>query len=652
VPSPHRRPSIAARRTSAPGAIICRRLADSFAGLLVLAFLGGEVLAQGWYAGDAAATASADVTNGYAGWATATAQSASSTPGSWGPPAAYGYGYPPQGQDGAEMNPFPRAVTWSRRPPAIPPHVQHAPQTQASATAWDSRFARTPAGYGPPHGQYSAGQYPTGQYPTGQYPTARYSTGQYSTGQYPTGQYPTGQYATGQYSTGQYAWGSPGHQAAAQAPSAYQPAPYQVGPHQPAYPVADAASAATPPAAVQSVAFQPAAYQQQPAAQQAGPYAGPADGVFAPPPAPPGAGFGPGFEPVAPAPTVEARSEVKLPGNEEILARVGPDVILMGDVLPDVEHALKEALKGKTPPPDDEMSKIKIGWIRGRLKGVIQVRQVLVYVRQQFQDDEAKYREIRKTMADAFEKKHVKSLIEQHKEKGVTCRADLERRSFELFGGPFSRVRETFIDQSICYSFVNTKLPKDEEVSHADALAHYQAHEAEYEFPAKARWEQIMVEYGPGKRTRDEAWRIIAQCGNAIIGGAPFAAMARQHSDDSLSAKNGGAQDWIGQGSLVLEKLDAALFDPQLPVGTLSPIIEDGKAFYIIRVTERRAAGKTPFAEAQREIKEKLKKERHEEKRRQFMEQICKQVPVHNVFEEQHPPPPPAPSRPQRGEDE
>jgi peptidylprolyl isomerase len=220
----------------------------------------------------------------------------------------------------------------------------------------------------------------------------------------------------------------------------------------------------------------------------------------------------------------------------------------------------------------------------------------------------------------------------------------LEKRSLELFGVSFRRVRESFIDQTIGASFLSQALPnKDEEISHADALGYYKEHESEYEVPAKARWEQITVKYGAGKHTRDEAWRIIAQCGNAIIGGAKFDAMARQHSEDAISAKDGGAQDWIGQGSLVQEKLDAALFDPKLPVGTLSPIIEDGDAFHIIRVVERRWAGKISFAEAQKEIKEKLKKERQDAKRREFIDKIKQQVPVRNVFEEENPAPPPRP---------
>ncbi len=602
----------------------------------VLVFLGlmrGNALAQGWYTGNASGATAAGGTNSYAGWASATAQDGSPTPGGWGqqarqtpyaqPNSAYGYGYPGSRNAVADAAEVPRAVTWSRRPPPISPQVQYLPQPGTPMPgAWDPRVAQAPLRYATGAGQNPGGQNPGGRYGAGQYgvPSPAYPS-------YPSVPYPTA-----------------GYQPAPNQPVGYQPVPAQSAPNPaPAY----------QPIPYQPRPIQPAAYQQQPAASQPAQDTAPAGGAFAPPPLPPqGGAVAAGPEPAAPQPAAEAPTGGKLPRNEEILAYVGPDVILMGDVLPEVEHALKQALKGKTPPSDDEMDKIKIGWIRGRLKGVIEVRQVLVYVRQQFKDDESKYRDIRKQMGEAFEKKHVKTLIEQHKDKGVTCRADLEQRSVELLGGPFTRVRENFIDQTICYSFINQKLPKDEEISHADALAHYQSHEADYEFPAKARWEQITVKYSPGKHTRDEAWRIIAQCGNAIIGGARFDAIARQHSEDLLSAKNGGAQDWIGQGSLVCEKLDAALFDPRLPVGTLSPAIEDGDAFHIIRVVERRTAGKTPFAEAQKEIKEKLKKERQDEKRSEFMDTIRKQVPVRNVFEEQNPAPPPSPARPQRSDDE
>ena len=66
--------------------------------------------------------------------------------------------------------------------------------------------------------------------------------------------------------------------------------------------------------------------------------------------------------------------------------------------------------------------------------------------------------------------------------------------------------------------------------------------------------------------------------------GAPFPEIARSGSD-GVTASDGGARDWTTQGSLVSKKLDEALFG--LPVGELSPILEDEYGLHIVRVTER-----------------------------------------------------------------
>jgi len=328
-----------------------------------------------------------------------------------------------------------------------------------------------------------------------------------------------------------------------------------------------------------------------------------------------------GYPPAAPS---------KLPRNEEILAYVGPDVVLMGDVLPEVEHLLKQVQKEKGPIPENQIDDVRKHWIRQRLKGAIEIRQILVAVRQKLPEEQ--YQKIRSQMQDVFEKKQVKQYMERFK---LTDRSELSRRAVELLGVPISRAREDFVDQVVAASFIQQSLPKDEEPSHAETLAYYQLHARDFEFPAKARWEQLRIDYDKKKRTRDEAWQLITQLGDAMLGGAPFAEIARRYSDDPFSAKDGGAHPWIRQGSLVAEKVDAALFT--LPVGTLSPIIEDQDAFHIIRVIERQAAGKTPFEEAQREIKEKIKKQKADQKRREIIENIRKQVHVLNLYEEQFP---------------
>jgi parvulin-like peptidyl-prolyl isomerase len=61
-------------------------------------------------------------------------------------------------------------------------------------------------------------------------------------------------------------------------------------------------------------------------------------------------------------------------------------------------------------------------------------------------------------------------------------------------------------------------------------------------------------------------------------------------------------------GALQAAAIDEALFT--LQVGQMSPILDAGPTFHIVRVLERRDAGRKPFSEVQGDIREKLKDER------------------------------------------
>ena len=111
-----------------------------------------------------------------------------------------------------------------------------------------------------------------------------------------------------------------------------------------------------------------------------------------------------------------------------------------------------------------------------------------------------------------------------------------------------------------------------DEIPHADLIAWYQNHLDEYEFPAKARFETLTVKIGL-KRSRSEAWDMLAAMGNEVLGGRPFADVAKARSEGP-TAYQGGGFDWTGQGSLASKKLDEAIFS--LPVGELSAIIDEG----------------------------------------------------------------------------
>ncbi|MEM8865728.1 MAG: peptidylprolyl isomerase, partial [Planctomycetota bacterium] len=86
-----------------------------------------------------------------------------------------------------------------------------------------------------------------------------------------------------------------------------------------------------------------------------------------------------------------------------------------------------------------------------------------------------------------------------------------------------------------------------------------------------------------------------------------FVSLAKAKSH-GFTASDGGQHDWTTQGSLTAERVDEALFS--VAVGEMSPILESDRGFHIVRVLDRKLAGRTAFTEVQDEIRKKILKGR------------------------------------------
>ncbi len=90
---------------------------------------------------------------------------------------------------------------------------------------------------------------------------------------------------------------------------------------------------------------------------------------------------------------------------------------------------------------------------------------------------------------------------------------------------------------------------------------------------------------------------------------ADFAALAKANSSDTYSATKGGdlgSFPKTGKGAMVPPFSDAAF---SMKPGEISDVVESQFGFHIIKVTERKAAGTTPFEEAKEDIRKRLLQE-------------------------------------------
>ena len=345
------------------------------------------------------------------------------------------------------------------------------------------------------------------------------------------------------------------------------------------------------------------------------------------------AGFGPpGFQP----PPVEAQHDVSAghPSNAiqqpigpaalegtQIIARVGPEIILAGDILAAV-NSIMEANRDRIPETAWDRQRLII--MQQLLKRMIDSKLVVVDALRNIPADNLP--QIEKQVNDQFDKSRVKQLMEDAKVNNLAELAVILRKN----GSSIELQRRSFFEHSMTSQWIRQKTGDDEAVSHDAMLEYYNEHIADYEIVAKARWEQLTARLDK-HGTRAEARQAIVAMGNdVLVRGTPLADVARKRSQGT-TASNGGARDWTTKGTLVSTELDRAIFS--LPLNKLSTILEDQTGFHIVRVVERVEAGRKPFRNAQVEIEEQIKLDRRKSNLEEYFSKLRDEIHVWTIFD-------------------
>ena len=355
-----------------------------------------------------------------------------------------------------------------------------------------------------------------------------------------------------------------------------------------------------------------------------------------------------GATPVAPA------APAQLCEWAQILARVGNDVILTIDILIGIDDMMARA-KGRIPA--EKFAEQRAALVQEVTAGIHELnahcndpdpakavslshRALMNQLLRQQIDVKLIYQDFLKTVPKEalksieenvnrhFEETQLKSLMKREK---VVSLSDLEN-SLLAKGSSLDREKRIFMEQLVAQQWVQQQVKpedKEEEVTHEEMLTWYQAHLKDFEQPAKARWEELMISFSR-HANRDEAYAAVAALGNRVLAGASLADVAKSASEGP-TARQGGQRDWTHKDTLSSENLSQAIFS--LPVGQLSQILESENGFHIIRVAERHELTRTSFLDAQKQVKENIKKERFEKRYTEFVEKLRSKYPVWTVFD-------------------
>jgi len=287
-------------------------------------------------------------------------------------------------------------------------------------------------------------------------------------------------------------------------------------------------------------------------------------------------------------------------------------------------------LRARNPDAPCEILDAKIREIlKERLDQKIEEKLVILHAKRTLPAEN--FPKVKDNVAREFENSQIPRLM---KATGARSRQELEEL-LRAAGSSLDLQKQAFIDQILAHEWRKDQVKFDKDVSREERLAYYHEHVTEFETPARARWEQLMLRTSRFP-SRAEAYAALAQMGDQVLGGAPFGELAKAQSH-GVTAQRGGRWDWTSQGSLASEMLDRVIFGdgvrPGLPVGALSPILEEPGALHIIRILQREPPVREPFEEAQVEIKKKILAQREAQAKQDYLAKLRRETPVWTAFD-------------------
>ncbi len=335
--------------------------------------------------------------------------------------------------------------------------------------------------------------------------------------------------------------------------------------------------------------------------------------------------------PPTPSPITPTATSGPLPiEGGEIVARIDGQIVLASDVLWQVDQLI-EANRDRIPP--DQIKLAKRTLLRQQVLGLIDTKMLYADFRRKVPAENLP--SITENLQKPFEEGEIPRLI---KMLDIKDRNELVQ-VLEDSGTSLRDLRRQFNERTIAGEWLRQMTPKPKEVTHDQMLDYYSEHKADFEFPARVQWEEVMISFSRSNNDRTAAWQAITSLGNEVwqcvakqpnLRGPIFTEIAKKESH-GFTSQAGGQHDWTTQGALRSKAIDQQLFT--LKVGQLSKVIESERGFHIIRVLDRNQAGRTPFTEAQADIRKALKKDQQKGLAMKEVAKLRKRSRVWTVFD-------------------
>lgn len=167
-------------------------------------------------------------------------------------------------------------------------------------------------------------------------------------------------------------------------------------------------------------------------------------------------------------------------------------------------------------------------------------------------------------------------------------------------------------------------------IADKDARDYYEKNKNKFKSQEKVRASIMLLKFNPkkGKAGEKEVLKKFESILDQIKNGSDFGALAQQHSQDSLASK-GGDLGFFTQKQM-LPAFSKRAF--KMKVGEVSEIFRTGHGFHVLKVTDRKPGGVSPFEEEKGNIKKFLAKKKVSQATRDYIETLKKKAKIKTYF--------------------
>lgn len=213
---------------------------------------------------------------------------------------------------------------------------------------------------------------------------------------------------------------------------------------------------------------------------------------------------------------------------------------------------------------------------------------------------------IKKANIEVTDEQVVASIEEQGALRNPPVTLEDFKQMIASRGGSFDDVKAQYKIQLARQRYFESQWTGKIDVNDAEVKAFYDENPDKFEVAEQIQASHILIKPAADANDPNEAKAVAKAEAEKLLaevrGGADFAELAKAHSD-CPSAPKGGDLGLFGHGQMV-PAFDAAAF--ALEPGQVSDVVETQFGYHIIKVTDKKAASKTSFEEAEPQIREGL----------------------------------------------